>query len=132
MPLCLAIQNDSSTYQYEQLQDLFEKYKKNELIVIGIPSNDFGNQEFKKNEEVKEFCETKFNISFILTKISKIKGKDGHPFFHWIRDEFGFLSFPKWNFYKYIFNKNGNLSAWFTSFTKPKDKKFLTELKKVF
>ena len=119
------------TNQYQQLQNLFEKYKKNDLILIGVPSNDFGNQEFKKNEEVKEFCETKFNISFILTKISKIKGKDGHPFFRWIKDQYGFLSFPKWNFYKYLFNKDGELSAWFTSFTKPNSEKFLMELEKV-
>ena len=63
------------TYQYEQLQNLFEKYKKKNLLVIGIPSNDFGNQEYKKNKEVKEFCETTFNISFIITEITKINGQ---------------------------------------------------------
>ena len=119
------------TYQYEQLQNLFEKFNKSNLIIIGVPSNDFGNQEFKKNKEVKEFCKTKFNVSFILTEISKIKGNEGHPFFQWIKDEFGFLPFPKWNFYKYLFNKDGELSAWFTSFTKPNSEKFLMELEKV-
>ena len=119
------------TYQYEQLQNLFEKFNKSNLIIIGVPSNDFGNQEFKKNKEVKEFCETKFNVSFILTQISKIKGNKGHPFFQWIKGEFGFLAFPKWNFYKYLFNKNGELSAWFSSFTKPNSEKFLMELEKV-
>ena len=119
------------TYQYEQLQNLFEKFNKSNLIIIGVPSNDFGNQEFKKNKEVKEFCKTKFNISFILTEISKIKGNEGHPFFQWIKDEFGFLPFPKWNFYKYLFNKDGELSAWFSSFTKPNSEKFLMELEKV-
>ena len=119
------------TYQYEQLQNLFEKYKKKNLLVIGIPSNDFGNQEYKKNKEVKEFCETTFNISFIITEITKINGKQAHPFFQWIKSEYGFLPFPKWNFYKYLFDKNGKLSTWFTSFTKPNSKKFMMELEKI-
>jgi len=119
------------TNQYKQLQNLFEKYKKNDLVLIGIPSNDFGNQEFKENKEVKEFCETKFNISFKLTEITKIKNKDGHSFFKWVKNQKGFLSFPKWNFYKYLFNREGDLVAWFSSIKEPSSKTFLKEVENI-
>ena len=64
------------TYQYEQLENLYQKFKKKELVVIAIPSNDFGGQEFKDNKKVKEFCEVNFNISFPITTITKVKGKN--------------------------------------------------------
>ena len=119
------------TYQFQQLQNLYEKYNKKNLIIIGIPSNDFGNQEFEQNKDVKEFCETKFNITFMLAEITKIKGENGHSLFKWIQSQEGYLSFPKWNFYKYLFDKNGNLIAWFSSMTKPNSKKFINKLEKI-
>ena len=119
------------TYQYEQLENLYQKFKKKGLVVIAIPSNDFGGQEFKDNKKVKEFCEVNFNISFPITTITKIKGNDKHPFFKWVEKEAGYLSLPKWNFYKYLINKDGNLSAWFSSVTTPSSKKFLNKLNKI-
>ena len=119
------------TYQYQELQNIYDKYKDKGLIIIGIPSNDFGNQEFSNNKEVKNFCEIKFNITFTLAEITKIKGKNGHPFFKWIKNQNGFLSFPKWNFYKYIFDKRGNLTAWFSSVTKPNSDRFINEVDKI-
>ena len=119
------------TYQYEQLENLYQKFKKKELVVIAIPSNDFGGQEFKDNKKVKEFCEVNFNISFPITTITKVKGKNRHPFFKWVEKEAGYLSLPKWNFYKYLISKDGKLSSWFSSVTKPSSEKFLNELKKI-
>ncbi len=119
------------TYQYEELENVYQKFKKQGLVVIAIPSNDFGGQEFKDNKKVKEFCEVNYNISFPITTITKVKGKNRHPFFKWVEKEAGYLSLPKWNFYKYLINKNGKLVAWFTSVTKPTSKKFLIELKKI-
>ena len=119
------------TYQYEQLENLYQKFKKKGLVVIAIPSNDFGGQEFKDNKKVKEFCEVNFSISFPITTITKVKGKNKHPFFKWVEKEAGYLSLPKWNFYKYLINKNGELSAWFSSMTKPESKKFLNEIEKI-
>ena len=119
------------TYQYEQLENLYQKYKKMGLVIIAIPSNDFGGQEFKDNKKVKEFCKVNFNISFPITKITKVKGKDRHPFFKWVEKEAGYLSLPKWNFYKYLINKEGKLSSWFSSVTKPSSDKFLKELGKL-
>jgi len=111
------------TNQYNDLEDLHQEYKKKELVIIAIPSNDFGAQELSSNEKVKDFCQTSFNVTFLLTEITSIKGKNGHPFFKWIKGQEGLLSFPKWNFYKYLINKDGELSSWYSSITKPNSKK---------
>ena len=119
------------TNQYKDIEELYNQYKKDELIVLGIPSNDFGNQELSSNQEVKEFCSTNFGVTFLLTEITKIKGDEGHPFFKWIKNEAGFLAFPKWNFYKYLIDKNGKLVSWYASTTKPNSKKINQAIKKV-
>ena len=111
------------TSQYKDLEDLHQQYKKKELIIIAIPSNDFGSQELTSNEKVKDFCQTNFNITFLLTEITSIKGKNGHPFFKWVKSQEGLLSFPKWNFYKYLINKDGELNSWYSSITKPNSEK---------
>ena len=119
------------TYQYKDIEALHQKYKKSGLIIIGIPSNDFGNQELSSNEKVKKFCTINFDVSFILTEITDIKGKKGHPFFKWVKEEAGFLAFPKWNFYKYLINKEGILVRWYASTTRPNSKKVTTDLDKI-
>ena len=119
------------TNQYSDIESLHQKYKKDGLIIIGIPSNDFGNQELSSNQEVKEFCTINFDVSFLLTGITNIKGKKGHPFFKWIKKEAGFLAFPKWNFYKYLMNKEGLLVKWFASTTRPNSNKITTEIDKM-
>jgi len=119
------------TNQYADIELLYDNYKENGLVVIGIPSNDFGSQELSSNTKVKEFCTTNFDISFLLTEITKIKGQNGHPFFKWIKQEAGFLAFPKWNFYKYLINNKGELVSWYTSTTNPKSDKIEKELQKL-
>ena len=119
------------TNQYRDLESLHQKYKKDGLIVIGIPSNDFGNQELSSNKKVKEFCNINFNVSFFLTKITNIKGEIGHPFFKWIKEEAGFLAFPKWNFYKYLINNEGLLVKWYASTTRPRSTKITKEIDKI-
>ncbi|MDC3410215.1 glutathione peroxidase, partial [Alphaproteobacteria bacterium] len=94
-------------------------------------SNDFGNQELSTNEEVKEFCSINFDISFLLTEITTIKGEKGHDFFKWIKKEAGFLAFPKWNFYKYLIDKNGQLVSWYASTTNPNSKKINKKIKEI-
>ena len=119
------------TNQYADIETLYDNYKENGLVVIGIPSNDFGSQELSSNTKVKEFCTTNFGISFLLTEITKIKGQNGHPFFKWIKKEAGFLAFPKWNFYKYLINNKGELVSWYTSTTNPKSEKIQKEVQKL-
>ena len=119
------------TYQYEELERLYKKFKTKDLIVIGIPSNDFGNQELDDNKKVKEFCSLNFNITFPMTSITSIKGNDKHPFFDWVKKQGGVLSTPKWNFYKYLIDREGKLVSWFSSVTKPLSKKLLSEIEKI-
>ena len=120
------------TSQYNDLENLYKTYKDKGLSIIAIPSNDFGSQELSSNKEVKEFCKINFNTSFTLTEITNIKGNNGHPFFKWIKENAGFLAFPKWNFYKYLINKEGNLDSWYASTTKPNSKKLVDAINKIF
>ena len=119
------------TYQYDGLQKLYDDYKDQGLVVLGVPSNDFGNQESGTNSEVKEFCESTFSITFPLTEKNVVKGKDAHPFFKWSKKELGFIEgVPRWNFHKIIIGKDGNAIAGYTALTRPSSKKFISEIEK--
>ena len=119
------------TYQYDGLQKLYDDYKDQGLVVLGVPSNDFGNQESGTNSEVKEFCESTFTITFPLTEKNVVKGKDAHPFFKWSKKELGFIGgVPRWNFHKIIIGKDGNAIAGYTALTRPSSKKFISEIEK--
>jgi glutathione peroxidase len=107
------------TPQYAGLQKLHEEYGDDGLVVIGVPSDNFGGQEFESEEEVKEFTAEKFSPTFTLTTIQDVKGDDAHPFYAWANKEAGFLGSPKWNFHKYLIDKQGNLAQWFASTTAP-------------
>ena len=114
------------TYQYDGLQKLYDDYKDQGLVVLGVPSNDFGNQESGTNSEVKEFCESTFSITFPLTEKNVVKGKDAHPFFKWSKKELGFIGgVPRWNFHKIIIGKDGKIFDTFSSMTKPTSGKFV-------
>ncbi len=119
------------TNQYSDIENLYKIYKEKGLSIIAVPSNDFGNQELSSNTKVKEFCTLNFNSTFLLTEITKIKGKNGHPFFKWVKEEAGFLAFPKWNFYKFLINKNGGLDSWYASVTKPNSDKIIKAIEKI-
>jgi glutathione peroxidase len=118
------------TPQYKGLQSLYEKYKSRGLIIIGAPSNDFGNQEFDELQQVKDFTNKEFHITFLLTKITKVKGENAHPFYLWVNNEAGFLGSPKWNFHKYLIDKNGNFITWFSSVTDPQSKEVIQAIEK--
>lgn len=116
------------TNQYEGLQTLWEKYKEKNLVVIGVSSNDF-NQEFKNKEEVKKFCEVNFGINFPMTDITSVKGETAHPFYKWVKKTKDFQ--PKWNFYKILINKDGEVIEFFSSFTKPNSNKLIKQIEKL-
>ena len=90
------------TKQYADLQTLWEKYKSKNFVIIGVPSNDFGNQEPGTNAEIKNFCETNFNINFPIMEKVTVKGKNAHPVYLWARESHGSAAEPKWNFHKKI------------------------------
>ena len=110
------------TKQYEELQELWDKYKSKGLIVLGVPSNSF-NQEKKNNEDVKKFCEVNFNIDFPLSTITEVKGENAHEIFKWAKKNYGKSAIPKWNFHKILINKEGKIHDTFSSFTNPTSSK---------
>ena len=111
------------TKQYTGLQNLWETYKEDGLVVLGVPSNDFGKQEPGSEQEIKEFCEVNFNVNFPMTEKTVVSGDGAHPFYKWARQELGFLAAPKWNFHKYMIDKNGALVDWFSTATPPSSQK---------
>tara|TARA_E500000331_G_C17129166_1_gene657406 strand:+ start:17 stop:532 length:516 start_codon:yes stop_codon:yes gene_type:complete len=112
------------TPQYEDLQKLWIDYKDKDLVVIGVPTNNF-KQEPGSDKEIKDFCETNFGINFPMTIKTSVIGKDAHPFYKWAKDNHGIAAIPKWNFHKIIIGKNGKVVDTFASFTKPSSEKFL-------
>ena len=112
------------TSQYEDMQDIWEKYEQKGVVMLGIPSNDF-NQELSTSEEIKNFCEAKFGISFPMTEKVSVKGTNAHPFYIWAKKNYGKAAVPKWNFHKIIINKEGKIAETFSSITKPTSKKFV-------
>jgi glutathione peroxidase len=107
------------TPQYKGLQALYQKYRQRGLVVLGVPSNDFGGQEPGSPREILEFCQTNFSVDFPLTEKVKVTGEDAHPFFRWAAKEMGPLAKPRWNFHKYLIAPDGRLVDWFSSVTSP-------------
>ena len=112
------------TPQYEDLQTLWSEYKSKNLVVLGIPTNNF-RQEPGNNKEIKNFCETNFGITFPMTEKISVIGNNSHPFYKWARKDYGIGAIPKWNFHKIIIGKDGKVAETFTSITKPSSKKFI-------
>ena len=117
------------TPQYEDLQNLWTKYKDKDVVVIGIPTNNF-KQEPGSNKEIKDFCETNFGINFPMTEKIDVIGKNAHPFYKWAKNNHGISAIPKWNFHKIIVGKNGKVIDTFASFTKPTSGKFINVIEK--
>ena len=112
------------TRQYSALQNLWSAYRKEGLVVIGVPSNDFGGQELGTEAEVKQFCEVNFDIDFPMTAITKIKGAQAHEFYKWAEAQVGMLGKPKWNFHKFLVGRDGQIADWFSSVSEPDSPKF--------
>jgi glutathione peroxidase len=109
------------TPQYAGLQALWAKMEKQPhgLVVIGVPSNDFGNQEPDGPAAIGAFCDRTYGVSFPLMEKAHVKGAEAHPLFQWLGAQGGFLSKPRWNFYKYLTKRDGTLATWFPSTTAP-------------
>ena len=116
------------TKQYTSLQKLYDNYRDKGLVVIGIPSNQFGAQEPGTNDEIKNFCSTNFNITFPMTHKVIVKGKDSHEIYSWAKKNYGKPTIPKWNFHKILINKNGKIQNTFNSFIDPLSDKITKEI----
>ena len=107
------------TPQYTELQKLHETYGPKGLVVLGVPSNDFGAQEPKTEAEIAKFCETNYGVTFPMTAKQKVVGMDAHGLYQWIGGEAGEGALPKWNFHKYLIDKDGKLAGSWPSKVSP-------------
>lgn len=111
------------TPQYEGLENLYSKYKEQGLVILGFPCNQFANQEAGNSDEIAEFCQVNYGVSFPMFDKIDVNGKDAHPIFKYLKSELkgGILgSKIKWNFTKFIINKNGKPVKRFSPVTTPK------------
>ena len=119
------------TPQYDDLEKLYQTYK-DKLIILGFPANNFGGQEPGTNEEIKEFCKTKFSVSFPMFEKISVLGDDMAPIYKWLtsKDLNGWNDQqPKWNFNKYLLDEEGNLVKYYSSAVKPMSDEIVSMLK---
>lgn len=109
------------TPQYRELQGLWERYKSRGLVVLGVPSNDFGAQEPGTEAEILSFCEVNYDVDFPLTAKQAVIGEDAHPFYKWIAEVAGEEALPRWNFHKYLIGPDGELVNVYGSRVAPLD-----------
>ena len=107
------------TPQYKDLQMLWQRYRDRGLVVLGVPSNDFGGQEPGTEAEIKRFCERQYAVDFPLTAKVHVTGGEAHPFYQWAANVAGEAASPRWNFHKYLVGPDGELAAWFPTKTSP-------------
>ena len=118
------------TKQYDDMQKIWEEYQDKGIVMIGVPSNDFGNQEPGDSKEIKNFCEAKFGITFPMTEKVSVKGEKAHPFYKWAKENYGKSAIPKWNFHKIIIDREGKIIDTFASITNPSSNKFIQAIEK--
>ena len=136
MPLCqyagkvILVVNTASfcgfTSQYEGLEKLYAQLKDRGLVVLGFPSNDFGEQEPGSDKEIADFCRLTYGVEFPMVAKTTVKGGDANPFYQKLAEMTG--SKPRWNFHKYLINRDGTQVVAYTSFTKPEDKDLLKKI----
>ncbi len=107
------------TPQYKDLQALWQAYRDRGLVVLGVPSNDFGGQEPGTEAEIKRFCERQYAVDFPLATKEVVSGANAHPFYKWAAQVAGADSAPRWNFHKYLVGPDGRIAAWFPTRTAP-------------
>ena len=116
------------TPQYKDLEAVYEKYKDKGFRILAFPANNFGQQEPGSDEEIKTFCETNYKVTFDLFSKISVKGNDQHPLYQYITKDSPFPGDVKWNFQKYLVDKQGNIVAMFPSKVKPSADEFLKKL----
>jgi glutathione peroxidase len=114
------------TDQYEGLEAIHRAYKDRGFVVLGFPSNDFGNQEPGSEEQIKEFCRLTYSVEFPMFEKVRVKKGAATPLFERLAEDSG--AYPKWNFYKYLIDRDGRVVDYFTSFISPQSPKLLSAL----
>lgn len=116
------------TYQYATLQKLYEEYKDQDFVILGVPSRDFM-QEYSNEEDVAEFCSTEYGVNFPMFATTKVRGKKAHPFYKKLADESGIS--PKWNFNKYLISRDGSVVSTYGSSVKPDSVELTSDIEKL-
>jgi glutathione peroxidase len=116
------------TPQYAGLERLWQDRREQGLVVIGVPSNDFGAQEPGADAEIHAFCTTRYGVTFPLTRKQTVLGADAHPFFSWIAATLGEDALPRWNFHKYLIAPDGTLAGAWPSRVAPDDPEVITAI----
>lgn len=119
------------TSQLDEMEKLYREYKTKGLEILAFPSNDFFGQEPLEGEDIKEFCQEHFNASFPIFEKTKVKGQQASELFKFLsnRSRNGSISSrPKWNFHKYLIDRNGRVVNYFYSFTGPTSDKLIREI----
>lgn len=117
------------TSQYDDLEKVFAKYKDQGFVVLGFPTNDFGKQEPGNNKEIAEFCHNTYGVKFPMFAKTTLSGSDANPLFKSLIEKTG--TKPRWNFYKYIIDRQGNVVDSFSSMTSPSNKKITSLIEKL-
>ena len=122
------------TPQYEGLQKIYSKYKDRGLVVLGFPANNFGAQEPGTDQEIKTFCSTRYNVTFPMFSKISVKGPDQHPLYQYLTNATTNPKFGgeiKWNFNKFLIDKQGKIAARFDSKDAPESETVVGALEKV-
>jgi glutathione peroxidase len=120
------------TPQYRELEGLWQRYRQRGLVVLGVPSNDFGRQEPGSEAEIKAFCATHYAVDFPLAQKCPVLGAAAHPFYRWIAETLGEAGAPRWNFHKYLLAPGGEgagelVGAW-PAQVAPNDRRITAEI----
>ena len=117
------------TDQYEDLERLYSQYRDQGLVVLGFPSNDFGNQEPGSEKKIKSFCRLTYGVQFPIYAKTRVKGDDADPLYQALRKASG--QAPAWNFHKYLIDREGRLAGSFASHVKPDSRTLVTAIEEV-
>jgi len=116
------------THQYEGLEALYAKYNPKGLVVLGFPSNDFGKQEPGSSKEIADFCYNTYGVKFPMFSKSSVIGANANPLHVALAKATGKM--PKWNFHKYLIDRNGKIVGSYSSWTEPNDKTLVADIEK--
>jgi len=119
------------TPQYRGLESLWQSYRDRGLVVLGVPSNDFGQQEPGSTAEIKQFCQTNYAVDFPLAQKCRVIGAQAHPFYRWIADTLGEAGTPRWNFHKFLIAPDGELVGAWPAQVPPTDPRITSEIDKI-
>ena len=117
------------TYQYEDLEKLYAEYQDRGLVVVGFPSNDFANQEPGKEKSIKKFCRLTYGVRFPMYAKTRVKGKDADPLYQILASAAG--QYPRWNFHKYLIDRDGRLVGSFNSSVEPRSNELVDAIEQL-